>query len=377
MEPNLFTHFQKSVSTNSVVAFDAAVEKFLAATPGSLQMQVQRLSSFFVELQSEFNTISRSDSVRYTQLFVQWMGSDIISTPLLEELFVNQSNRPWRHLLAKDDNPKHFEKIDITRLFSTTQEHCQNPETLDFLSQLVSNHSCNCFTYFLNHDFVAPIFRSKPPTNEGLNWNVTAPHYFNFFEATLEFYTRHINVIDPQWIVNLLDAIQEREDYELIKDVCTNIRFQKWIRSSNAFHEKLLTTPLFSVDVYPSLLQWLPSNHHFALRKSVLANEMTRLNPDNPKHIDFIASVPESERIEHLVSAWQKITRLHNNRDIFESKYIVPTINCLSEKDIDQLISHPWMEHAGPVVRTSPRVQKHLLASVIENNAIPTRSKKI
>lgn len=379
MNPELFSYFQKAVHANSVVDFDAAVAKFLGATPGGIERQAHHLASAFVELQSQFISISRTDSDHYTQLFVQWMASEVINPKLLEELFVDQWHSPWTHLLAHDDNPKYFEKIDISRLFSNTQQPCEKPENLLFLSQLASNNSIHCFTYFLNHDFVTPIFRSKPPVNEGLNWNITAAARFAFFETTWKFYTRHIDAIDPQWIVSLVDAIQEGNDTDcgLLKEMFTAPAFQKWIQSSDAFREALLTTPLFSVALYPSVLQWLPDNHHAALRQSVLTNEITRIDPNNIEHVNFLASLPEHERIDHFVAGWRWITKNHNNSEILERKYILPALGCLSDQDVEKLFVHPWMQNATSVVRNDPRIQRCLLNSFVQNERSPTRSKKI
>lgn len=384
MHPELFSHFQKAVRANSVADFDTAVGMVLDATPGAFEQRgAHYLAAVFADLNTEFNSSSCIDSdlsaQHYTKVFVEWLQSEVINPTLLEELFVNQVYCPWVHLLAKDDSPKYFEKIDISRLFSTTEQHCEHPETLVFLNQLVHNNSIHCFTYFLNHDFVAPIFYSKPHVNEGFNWSIVGGAQAGFLKATWEFYTRHIDVIDPQWIVSLIDAIQEGNDTdcELLKEIFTTPAFQKWIQSSDAFHKALLTTPLFSVALYPSVLQWLPKNHHVALRQSVVTNEITRMDPNHVHHINFLASLPEHERIDHFVAAWQWISKNHNNPEILERRYILPALECLSDQDIDHLFVHPWMHNASSVVRNDPRIQRCLLNSVVQHERSPTRNKKI
>ena len=376
MDDTIFQSFQNAVDANSVSGFNKAVEAFLKNTAGTWDQKKHQLAVGFVQLRSKFYNMSGLQSTRYKNLHVQWMQSDIIDPQFLEDLFIHSTYPAWKHLLQHEDSTKHFDNINISRLFHPEGEVCEQPQTLNFLAELMDNHSVACFTHFIHHDFVRPVF-SRPQMGEYITWQVTTPDRHNFFEPLWDLYANQLNTIHPTWVVALIEAAQGRDNSDLLHEMFTDPRFGKWIETSDAFHNALLERPLFSIDLYPGVVKILPSSHHFALRRSVVINESLRMDPDNPACIAFVAQIPSDERIGHFVAAWEWLAHAHHNTEIRERRYIVPALECFSEEDISALLQHPWMDQAGTVVRTHPTIQKQLLNTTIGHHVTAVRSKRI
>lgn len=376
MDDTNFQNFKKAVDANSVSEFNNAVEEFFKNTAGTWDQRKHQLAVGFVQLKNKFYNISGLESTRYKNLHVQWMQSDIIDPYFMEELFVHGTYPAWKHLLQHEDSTKHFDSINICRLFHPEGEVCEQPQTLNFLSELMDNHSVVCFTHFIHHDFVRPVF-SRPRMDEYITWQTTTPDNHAFFEPLWNLYANQLNTIHPTWIMGLIDAAQERDNSTLLHEIFTDPRFCRWIETSDTFHTALLERPLFSIDLYPGVVKTLPPSHHFALRRSVVINESIRMDPENSACIAFVAQLPSDERIGHFVAAWEWLARTHHNIDIRERRYIVPALECFSDDDITALMQHPWMEQAGTIVRTHPTIQKQLLTTAVGHPGTVGRSKKI
>jgi hypothetical protein len=117
--------------------------------------------------------------------------------------------------------------------------------------------------------------------------------------------------------------------------------------------------------MYSALLNWLPEDHHFAVRRSVVINKNLQMNPEEATDRAFVDHLPADERIDHFVAAWNNVARNHPNQELGERKYVVPAIECFSDDDIDRLMQHPWMENAGMVVRTTPKIQQRLIVNAV------------
>lgn len=373
MDDTNFQNFQNAVDTNSVAHFNAAVEAFLKNAEGTWDQKKHQLAVEFVQLKNKFYNIS---DLRYKNLHVEWMQSDLIDPHFLEDLFAHGTYPAWKHLLQHEDSTKHFDTINISRLFHPEGDVCEQPQTLNFLTELMDSHSVVCFTHFIQHDFVRPVF-SRPRMSEYITWEVSLPDNYAFFQPLWNLYANQLDTIHPTWIMGLIEAIQERDNRVLLHEIFTDQRFGKWIETSDAFHNTLLERPWFSIDLYTELVKILPSSHHFALRRSVVTNESLRMDPHNPACIAFVAQLPSNERIGHFVAAWEWLARAHHNIDIRERRYIVPALECFSDEDVAELMQHPWMKQAGTVVRTHPTIQKQLLNTAIGHASTAVWSKKI
>lgn len=379
MDEQKLGYFQQAFETNTVSAFNDAVACFLNNTPDPSKHKNHELARFFVDLQQHFSHTPNSwAEERYKNLFAQWMQSDIIEQNLRDALIVNRSYPAWTYLLKNDDDIKYFNGIDTSRFFHHKSKPCDRPEHLEFLCDLLDNRSLQCFTHFLNTPFVKPIFE-QAPYNEGFNALVTYPLYFDFFVPTWNFYTNNFDSIHPQWVMGMIGSVYDRGNLHLLEQIFTDVRFQQWIGSSDAFEHSLLSNPTFSIEIQPKLLQWLPDHLHFAVRRNILTNEFLNLSATCErlsKCIEFTSQLPFDERIEHFVAAWKWMGRNHNNQEGVERTFIIPTLACLTQNDFDRLIEHPWMENVRPTVRQHPAVQRSLLQSQVHSSS-HTRARKI
>lgn len=377
---HVFEDFKKAVDADSVELFNTAVVRFLKNSPGQWVQQVNGLSVGLYQLNKDFQLISNRHSTRYKNLHLQWLQSDFVDPNILEELFFSQYYPAWEYLLQQQDHPKYFNNIDISRLFHPQRIQCLHPQSLKFLTALKENNSINCFKHFLHHDFVLPIFL-QPPVDGTLNWVVTSAQSFDFFTALWDFYAEQLDTIELRWVWGLIGAAKEREDGSLLEHLMTDERFQKWIETSDVFHTALLEYVWFDLNMYSALLNWLPEDHHFAVRRSVVINKNLQMNPEEATDRAFVAHLPVDERIDHFVEAWNRVSQNHHNQEVRERKYVVPAIECFSDDDIDRLIQHPWMETAGMVVRTTPKIQQRLIVNAVSlegkgaKNILPVRKK--
>ena len=362
---HVFEDFKKAVDGESVELFNTAVMKLFKKFQDQETKHINELSVWLFQLHRAFHSMSNMHSTQYKHLHLQWLQSDVVDSVVLEELFFAQSYPAWEYLVQDKDHPKHFNNIDISRLFHPQRTPCSRPQSLKFLTTLKDNNSINCFKHFLHHDFVLPIFL-QPPVDGTLNWVVTSAQSFEFFTALWDFYAERLGTIDHHWVLGLIGSAKEREDVSLLEHLMTDQRFQKWIKESDVFHTALLEYGWFDLNMYSELLNWLPEDHHFAVRRSVVINKNLQMNFKDATDWAFVAHLPEDERVDHFVAAWNKVAQNHHNQELRERKYIVPAIECFSDEDIERLILHPWMQDAGNVVRCHPRIQNKLLHNELE-----------